>query len=344
MKIALAIHGNLRTFLMPLRENPSLRLCDIFLQNIIIPNLSNIDIFISTDCNDFYYDDFQYFCDDKKIEITNGNSFRLYPKIKFDSKKNCKDIIYKELNKILPNIKNISINDPENFENDEKTIILKKAIEKGRRGAVPTQIVSQYKKLKTLYNDIENYENKFNVKYDAILKIRFDLLYPHHNPLILNSLDIDEKTIYVPGCQGNLVYDWLAYGKKEILKKYFNLYDNLGFTLEYPCWLVENCFQCGKTGIYGDMPCNTGWTDKCPNCKNSGNIWAADITISSEYHIFKLYDLMNVKIKNINYMPLVYRYLDLNTSVNVDDILKNNNMKNVKFVSKTEIGQSELIL
>jgi len=53
MKIALVIHGNLRTFFMPIRETPSKRVCDVLLDNIILPN--NPDVFVETDSNDFFH-------------------------------------------------------------------------------------------------------------------------------------------------------------------------------------------------------------------------------------------------------------------------------------------------
>jgi hypothetical protein len=75
MKVVYTLSGNLRTFLMPMREDNRIRLCDFLLNNVIIPN--NADVFIYTDSNDFYYNGVHYFEKSKKIEILIYNEYVL---------------------------------------------------------------------------------------------------------------------------------------------------------------------------------------------------------------------------------------------------------------------------
>ncbi len=344
MKIAIVIHGNLRTFLMPLREAPHIRLCDLTLHNIFYENQNDSDVFIATDCNDFYYNGSQYFCDDKKIEIINSDSFRLFPNIKFESKNNCRQIITTQLLSLIPNIKKLYIEDPVDCADDEKCAVLKEAFKQGFHGAPPSQLVAQYKKLKTLGNMVNEYENENNIKYDVILKIRFDAFYPCNRKLNLKSYSYDDSSVYVPNCEGNMIYDWIAFGSRNVLMPYLNLYDKIGFTTEHPCWLVEHCPKCGKQGFYGKIPVKMGWHDTCPVCQSSGKIWVGDLTLASEYHVFQMYKMMNVTPKPCNYYPIIYRYQDLQNNVSLENIFKNNELSGVKFVNNFENEKTLTVL
>ena len=315
MKIALAIHGNLRTFLMPLRENPNVRVCDVLLKNIIQPN--NPDIFICTDNNDFYYNNSVNYTNNS-IEIINSDSFRLYHNLNFLDKQLSHDIIHNELTKTLPNIKDISILDYYNAENDEKYKLLSSS---DLKGASPALLVQQYRKLKILSNMITNYENVHNFKYNLIIKIRFDSMY-RDNPLHLCSYDTTNNNLFVPGIKGNLAFDWYAFGNRNIMLDYMNLYDKLGFTINSPEWLNE-CYACGlPTGHKGSVPNN----NKCIKCGNSNNYHQSDVTISSEHHIYRYFTEKNVNIIGANYFVCIYRYLKDN-SISIDDILNNNKSK-----------------
>lgn len=95
MKTAIIIAGNLRTFMMPTREDSNIRICDLFVENIL--NNNNLDIFVYTDTNDFYHNGVQYYSNNNKIEILNNDSFRIYNKIDFIENNKAKDIIEKEL-------------------------------------------------------------------------------------------------------------------------------------------------------------------------------------------------------------------------------------------------------
>lgn len=348
MKIAIAIHGNLRTFLMPLRENPSYRLCDLTYQNIFAPNYES-DVFIVTDDTDFYYNGAQYFTDNKKIEITNADPFRLYPKIEFKSSDICKQILQEQLHQTIPNIKNCVIESEYDTRNDKKYHELNDLCKLGFRGSSPSQIVGHYRKLKLLYESIIDHENKNNFKYDIILKIRFDNFYPYNYGLNIKNYNFTNNIVYVPGSEGNLIYDWYAFGTRDVMVPYLKMYDHLGFTKDYPSWLVEWCPSCLKKGFNGKLKdiidlgdLNKGWVHSCPNCGSTGKIWVADITLAPEYHLYKMYELLNIKPAAANYYPYVYRYLDLNTNIKLNDIFKNNNLQGIKIINHVEHNENVL--
>jgi len=315
MKIALAIHGNLRTFLMPLRENPSVRVCDVLLKNIIHPN--NPDIFICTDNNDFYYNNSVNYTNNL-IEISNSDPFRIHHNINFLNKDISENIIRTELNKILSNIKNISILDYYNAEDDEKYNILATS---NLKGVSPALLIQQYRKLKILSNMITEYELNNNFKYDIIMKVRFDSMY-RDNPLHLQTYDITNNNLFVPGLKGNLAFDWYAFAKRNIMMDYINLYDKLGFTINDPQWINE-CYACGlPTGHKGIVPND----NKCIKCGNNNNYHQADVTLSSEHHIYRHFTENNINIIGANYFVWIYRYLKDN-NISINDILQNNKVK-----------------
>lgn len=330
MKIAIVIHGNVRTFFMPLREAPEVRLCDIALERVIMPNISSsTDVFIATDCNDFYYDGFQYFNQDKVIEIMNANAFRLYPKLKFENNEKCREILEKELRKTIPNIKDMVIENPYDCREDQnyQTLVdINK--QRGFDGASPNLLIAQYRKLNTLYEMICKHESISQSKYDVIIKIRFDNLYPQPNRMDVSNYLINDSVVYAPGSKEKFVYDWMAFGSRNVMELYLTLYKRLGFTTDYPSWLLEHCPRCGisgKDGILSDGKARTGWRDVCPICNTKGKIWVADVTLSSEYHLFKTYELANIKVLPINSVyPIVYRYQDLEQNVPIEKILDHN--------------------
>jgi len=327
MKIALAIHGNLRTFLMPLRENPSVRVCDVLLKNIIHPN--NPDIFICTDNNDFYYNNSVNYTNNL-IEISNSDPFRIHHNINFLNKDISENIIRTELNKILSNIKNISILDYYNAEDDEKYNILATS---NLKGVSPALLIQQYRKLKMLSNMITEYELNNNFKYDVIMKVRFDNMY-RDSSLYLNRYDVlNNNNLFVPGVKANLIMDWYSFGHRNIMMDWLNLYDKLGFTINSPGWINECYFSCkNATGHNGLLPN----TNKCIICGNTNNYYQADVTLSSEYHLYKHFTEKNINIIGAGYHAWIYRYLE-NNHIPIDTILNNNKskFKNTLFVNHT---------
>lgn len=324
MKIALVIHGNLRTFLMPIREKISKRVCDVLLEKIIKPN--NPDVFIETDSNDFYYNNSVNYSNNK-IEIVNQNSFRIFENINFLTHEEACVIITENINKNIPNIKHLNISEPYDAASDQKYDLL---CSSNMEGSSPVMLIQQYKKLKKLANAIIDYENNNNFKYDVIIKVRFDSMYTAGS-LDIKNYDINKNILFVPGTKANLVYDWYAFGDRETMMEYLNLYDKLGFTINDPEWINE-CGKCGSSGHKGKKPLS----NNCIKCGSSG-VFQGDITLSSEHHIFKYFTNKHTLIKNAGHHVFIYRYADINTKNSVDDILYKNKdkLKNGTYINHT---------
>ena len=337
MRIAIVIHGNLRTFLMPLRENPQIKLCDLALDRVILPNIANADVFVATDCNDFYFEGNQYFIDEKKIEIINSDSFRLYPNIKFASKDQCRNVIKGQLESIIPNIKGMNIEDPFDCTNDPKYAEIMDAFSQGREGAVPVGLIGQYRKLNTLWNMMTDYEKKNGFQYDVILKIRFDNCYTESSPLLLSNYSFSDSSVYVSGSVAEFVYDWLAFGTRTVMEHYLRLYDRLGFTSNIPHWILENCPNCCHAyrtmGYDGNITKEqTGWKDECPICKTNARVWVADVTLSSEHHLFEIFKEKGIVPLPSRFYSFVYRYLDIGTQITLQDIISKNDLSGVELI------------
>jgi len=333
MKIAILLHGNMRTFLMPLREIPEIKVCDIFINNII--NNNNVDVFISTDSNDFYYNGSQYWNSEKEIQITNANNFRFFPNIKFESHEKCSDIITQQLNSLPLNIKNLNILNENNDHTDNiKFDIIKKS---NYRGSVPELLFSQYKKVYDCFEMMRKHENENNFKYDVVFKTRFDCIYKSVVDFNLKSLNY-ENNIYVPDFLPAVVFDWYALAKRENILEYLKLYKNLGFTIDRPVHGFE-CEKCGRNisyGIISEKIKNSPTYPKmdfCPKCQKSFQTNYFDLTISSEYHIHEILNNAKVNVKksiNSGFIGWIYRYLDENNKNSLSDILNNNSIKKIK--------------
>lgn len=349
MKIAILFHGNLRTFLMPLRENPSMRLCDHSLPRILYPNLKECDVFVATDCNDFFYDGCQYYSDDKRIEIHNNDAFRLFSKIKIESNDKCRSIIENELRKVIPNIKALSIENPFDIRKHERYRDIYEKCDK-YKGAQTELLLAQYRKIHQAYELMKEQERKQGFEYDLVFRVRFDNVYPVNHPLILSNYDYTNKVVYVPGAEAGMVYDWFAFGKRENMKPLLELYENLGFTSKMPHWIAECWEYCGKKGVDGELEdsidpllidkgTKKGKLPFCPICKrnssNVGGVYFADITMSSEYHVHCTLNIHGIAPVAAGYYPIVYRYLSLDTKDKVNDILSTNqaNLNGVEFLN-----------
>lgn len=325
MKNALILFGNLRTFYMPLRQNPSKRVCDVLLENIVANN--NFDIFISTDANDYFYNGDQIFFSNN-IDIVNGNTFRLLDSIKILNKEESKNIVQNELFKTFGNsIKNIKINTEHcSYENDEKVKFLESS---NCSGASPRMLVAQYKSLYDCYEMLTQYESQNNFKYDNIMKCRFDFLF-NDQKLNLSNINVD---VFVPGIRGPIIYDFFAYGKRNHMMPYLSLYENLGFMLPNKTFMIE-CRNDGSILDFGENPQN----NKCKCGKD--NIGKYDITIASEHHVYKTFEKnkTNYKLSNVN--GYVYRYREADVNKNINDIIKAN-VNNANIFSHSPGNKSE---
>lgn len=322
---------------MPLRENPEIRLCDLALNRVIFPNIANADVFVATDCNDFYYDGNQYFINEKKIEIVNSDSFRLYPNIKFASKDQCREVIKAQLDSVIPNIRGMDIEDPFDCTTDPKYTEIMNAALQGREGAVPSGLIGQYRKLNRLWNMMTEYEKKNGFQYDVVLKIRFDNCYPDPTPLILNNYAFSDSLVYVPDSKAEFIYDWLAFGTRTVMEHYLRMYDRLGFTINKPHWILEKCPKCcplsdtkGFDGVMNKE--QTGWKEECPICKTKAKVWVADVTISSEHHLFEMFEEYGIRPVPSKFYPFVYRYLDTGTPITLEDIISKNDLSGVELI------------
>jgi hypothetical protein len=233
MKVALALNGNLRTFFMPLRENPNLRICDLFIKNIIEPN-KDIDIFICCGITDFFMDG-KVFYINNTIETTNNNGFRVYDNIEFIDKETAKQMIHTKLNETLKNIKHIEFTE-DKYEDHPNFLKMKNC---GFSGIAVELLVNQHNKILRLKKSIE----KSNIKYDCIIRSRFDFMIT--NPLKLSSYSLQKHMVYTPGFEGNkdLIYDWYCFGTSDTILKCMDLYNHLDFIT--PLFAV----RCHKRGL-----------------------------------------------------------------------------------------------
>ncbi len=194
MKTAILIHGNLRTFFMPLHENKDYRVCDFLMNNIVVPNDS--DVFAVTDIKDFY-----------------GES----------------DISNQLKNLFGERLKGLIVDVPMNISEDPKYKLLKESLSGGSK---PVSIVNQYIKIKKAHKLMSDYETEKGFRYDIVFRGRFDNLYSGSSPLMFSSLDFTSFDVFVPGVNdAPLVFDWCAIGKRNVMEHLLNMYDVLGFTL-----------------------------------------------------------------------------------------------------------------
>ncbi len=294
MKIAVIIHGNLRTFLMQTREGVG-RVCDLFMKNIV--NSNNADVFAFTDTNDFYYNGTQFFPSTRKIEILGNDSFRIYDKVDFIETNDAKDIIKNQISGIIgSSLKKLEIESPFDVNIDPK---LKPLTDLNLTGCSPTLLIQQYRKIKLVYNFLQEFEKENNVKYDIIIRWRFDLFA--QRLLDIRKYDLINKDIYVPGGNPPILYDWYAFGTREVMNKCLNIYDNLGFTINY-----------GNT----------------------------EYVMSSEYHLFKTLEINNFRRGFACGFGDVYRYQDPRNRTNAHELLsgKITNATLINYTSGNETG------
>tara|TARA_Y100000589_G_scaffold230391_1_gene217779 strand:+ start:1703 stop:2707 length:1005 start_codon:yes stop_codon:yes gene_type:complete len=317
MKTAIVVHGNLRTFLMPTRENPNETVCDNFIRNVVQCN-PNADIFMVTDCNDFYYDGSVYWCEGSDIAILNNNAFRLYHDMKIESKERCREIIETELRQRIPNLRGLLVEDPYDCAKDAK---YKPLQELKFEGAAIPMLIGQYRKLHTLYKMISEYEEENDFKYETIIKTRYDNYF--HAPLVSNS---DHNTITTPGYKGDLFsYDWYGMGSRDVMEPFLRMYENLGFTVDYPVWLEE----CGGVTIHGGVFQKKDFEGINDGCHR------ADITMSSEYHLGLMINQRGFS-KLIGPSVYIYRYLPINSDMAMPILQKNKEtLKGASFVNYT---------
>lgn len=302
MRVAVAIHGNLRTFLMPLRNNAGVRICDLIKHHIVSPN--NADVFALTDTNDYFREGIQYFPDTRRVEIVNGDAFRIYDRVAFIGHDEAKKVIETEVSSIFgENLKNLVIEPPVNTLDDPKTKILSEC--KGS-GCAPAMMVGQYRKVKLCHDLVAAYETQTS-PYDIVIKCRFDLYAPW--AFAAGNYDFNNVDVYVPGVKGPVVYDWYAIGTRRAMALYMTLYERLGFPAAAGQMYMCECSRCGlciRFGI-GESKDVIG-SPHCPNCGKNDSLWHGDITLAPEHHLFRTFNDNGIRYAPAGYGGHVYRY------------------------------------
>ena len=221
-KIALLLSGNLRTFFRNNNANKYLELA----------NSQDMDIFIYTDDNDFYYNDCQYFSEnnrEKQLGIENHRGSRFYKNIDFVSYDEASKIIKKSLTEICGDrLKKLYIDkfDPNKIDtiydksNEYHTTFMNNQYSTSIRKQA---LIGQQYKVYKCYNLIQEYEKENNIQYDIIFKSRFDIIFTNLNKINIRSLNF-ENNIYLCKFEHH-VADWWALGGRFIMSKYCNYYN-----------------------------------------------------------------------------------------------------------------------
>lgn len=294
MNVAIVLSGNLRTFLMPTRENPGKRLCDGFMEDIVLNN--NADVFAFTDTNDFYYNGTQFYTTNQ-IEILNNDAFRINNKIDFLDNESARQIITEQIKLLGNNLKGLHIENPFKAPDDPKFDSLTAA---NVGGSSPTLLIHQFRKLNLVYDMLKSYEKENNKTYDIIVKWRFDI--SNHGKILFQSYDYVNNDVYVAGDHSPIIYDWHAFGTRKGMDVCLSIYDALGTFL------------------------NEGRVYVCNDCKRYPSVCSEhnnsfEVTLAPEYHLFRMLQKHNIRIKNSGYPACPYRYKSTDTIEKVDDIV-----------------------
>lgn len=336
MKTALCIHGNLRSFLMPLRNDPSSRVCDRIVRNIAEPN--DTDIFAVADTSDFFYDGSQYFPESRRIEIVNCDTFRICDSVKFQNHETSKEIINFKLKLLFGNkLKGSIVEPPADLSGEPKLALLNQYKKDG--GSAPTMMVGQFRKIK-MCHDLMEAQEKETGSYDKVIRCRFDLYCD--SPMKVSSYDFGSADVYTPGIKGPLVHDWYAIGQRWAVGRLMCLYDNLGFTMKDGPMLVCECSRCGRIikdghaeSLEAFRAANQGM--RCPHCGNTDKFWFGDITLAAEHHTFRTMSDAGIRFKDARWSGYPYRYKDSSSGnqADVETVIKNLRLGPVTVVNYT---------
>jgi hypothetical protein len=289
MRSAVVVSGNLRTFLMPIDGQS---LAQLFVQHIVEPN--NADVFMFTDTNDFYLDGVQYFATDRRIEVLNKDASRLHDKIDFVDSSVARDLITARLQSICPNLKRLSVEDPFDARTDPKFDRLESANIKGNN---PALLIHQARKTKLAYELLKQHELDTKAKYDVVLRWRFDNTVSGHFDFA--SYDFTHHDLYVPGIHSPVIYDWFALGTRAAIDKCLSLYDAIGLFLD-----DGRMYICSKCKYHG--------SDSQHKCMHDSEVF--EITLSVEYHLFRIFQAHGIRLCNARYQSCPYRYRKPGTS------------------------------
>jgi hypothetical protein len=223
-KIALLMSGNIRTFLY--NNN------NIANKYLELANSQDMDIFIYTDNNDFYYNDCQYFSEnnrEKVLGIESNTEKRFYKNIDFISYDEASKIIKKSLTEIFGDrLKKIYIDNfnPNKIDtiydksNEYHTTFMNNPYSNSNRKQA---LIGQQYKLYECYNLTQEYEKENNIQYDIIIKSRFDVILTDLNKINIRSLNF-ENNLYSYKYE-HYISDVWAVGDRFIMSKYCNYYN-----------------------------------------------------------------------------------------------------------------------
>jgi len=339
MKTAVVFSGNLRTFFMPLRENPSIRVCDVLLNNVVTS--TNADVYISTDTENFYLDGVQYFYVKDKLEETkiletyNFDSMRFHNKIEFIEYEDAYKLLKPKLENFFGNsLKSLIINEPYDVTKDSKYEFLKRNT---NAGSIPEFLISQHRKSFLAYDEICNYES-INGKYDVIIKSRFDnVIVPNINLAAYNFNSVD---LYVPFIKGPVYFDWSAIGNRKAMHHYLTMYNKLGNTLAAGESWLYSCSRCNYSLVDEKSHKNLIAIPACPRCGKNDCIVAENVTMASEHHVCHMVRTENLKCAVALNQTHIYRYNDSSNPLDLD-FIKSMNLGSVKLRSYKMEGITE---
>lgn len=218
MRVGLALHGNLRTFLMPGPEGK--RLCDALMDNIVGP--SGADVFAFTDSNDFFHDGVQYFVGGQ-IDVLHDDPSRLCDKIVLLDDESGRRMVKEQVERAIgASLKALVVESPYDASSDP---MFKALYDADLKGGSPVRLVHQWRKVKLASELVPP-------GYDVTIKWRFDLNCS--GKLDVNSYDFSSTDVYVPCVTPPLVTDWFAFGTRPAMQCYSDLYDNLGAAIGDP--------------------------------------------------------------------------------------------------------------
>lgn len=293
MKAAVLLHGNLRTFFMPSRENGT-RLCDMAVRNIVGPN--NADVFIITETRDYFFDNKQWFHEEDRQNIEKNDKISydvaFYDNIDFTRHDKAKSMLEQEIGKVFEeSLKGIEIRNVIDISSDPKYVLLSTS---GSDGYPPILSVNQYIKLKAAWRLMLAYEEKNSCRYDIIFRGRLDNMYD--TTIKFEAYDYSLTDIFVPGAIKDLfIYDWAALGTRMAMELSTNMYDHLGYTLS------NRLYRCA---------CNKCRTVTCgPRavCPCGGEMTYDEMTLAIEYHLMRMFKDRGIRFR-VQLPVSPYRY------------------------------------
>lgn len=232
MKIALLLSGQLSTFIYSKHY--------VAFKNFISNN-KNVDVFCVTEDNNYYDSDSKCQIFSLLNTMPVNEDFRICNNQLHLSYEENKIKILNILNETFKDsLKSIKIYNCADIHN-EKTLIknkyhkffMKHKLCKRSYDNKLNQL-NQFYKLFKCFKLMELYEHANNIRYDIVIRCRFDCSFYIND---INNLNYNHN-IYLPFCSTNRhINDWIAFGDRHIMEIYSKYYSYFA-----PC-LLENYFH-----------------------------------------------------------------------------------------------------